>query len=200
MQELPDPVTKITWDNAVLLSRKTARDLDVANGDLVEVTLNGRTVTGPIWTQPGMADNTLGLALAMAARRPVAWAPAWVSTPIPFSPAVIWPPGHAQKDGRDLRDRHHAAPLVHGSRPIVREANWDEFKKHPKFAEEMHGVEAPIVQSLYPNPLDEAKKTALHQWGMSIDLTACVGCGTCVWPVRVRTTSRLSQRSGVARP
>jgi len=50
-------------DNAVLLSRKTARDLDVANGDLVEVTLNGRTVTGPIWTQPGMADNTLGLAL-----------------------------------------------------------------------------------------------------------------------------------------
>ena len=43
-----------------------------------------------------------------------------------------------------------------------------------------HGVEPPIVQSLYPNPFDEAKKTALHQWGMTVDLNSCVGCGTCV--------------------
>ena len=42
MQELPDPVTKMTWDNAVLVSRKTARDLGVQNGDLVEIALNGR--------------------------------------------------------------------------------------------------------------------------------------------------------------
>ncbi len=63
MQELPDPITKMTWDNAVLVSRKTARELGVANGDIVEITLNGRSVKGPIWTQPGMADYSLGLAL-----------------------------------------------------------------------------------------------------------------------------------------
>src|ERR1022692_3827206 len=63
MQELPDPITKLTWDNAVLVSRKTARELGVQNGDLVEISLNGRSVTGPIWTQPGMADYSLGLAL-----------------------------------------------------------------------------------------------------------------------------------------
>ena len=62
MQELPDPITKMTWDNAVLVSRKTARELGVANGDIVEITLNGRKVTGPIWVQPGMADYSLGLA------------------------------------------------------------------------------------------------------------------------------------------
>src|SRR6202789_645304 len=63
MQELPDPITKMTWDNAVLISRKTARELEVQNGDIVEISLNGSTVTGPIWTQPGMADYSLGLAL-----------------------------------------------------------------------------------------------------------------------------------------
>jgi anaerobic selenocysteine-containing dehydrogenase len=63
MQELPDPITKMTWDNAVLISRKTARALDVQNGDIVEISLNNKTVTGPIWTQPGMADFSLGLAL-----------------------------------------------------------------------------------------------------------------------------------------
>jgi molybdopterin-containing oxidoreductase family iron-sulfur binding subunit len=181
MQELPDPVTKITWDNAVLLSRKTARDLDVANGDLVEVTLNGRTVTGPIWTQPGMADNTLGLALGYGRT-----AAGRVGTGVGFNAYSVFT-GSYLATGATLKKtgatyviattQHHWS--MEG-RPIVREANWDEFKKHPKFAEEMHGVEAPIVQSLYPNPLDEAKKTALHQWGMSIDLTACVGCGTCV--------------------
>jgi hypothetical protein len=47
MQELPDPVTKITWDNAVLVSRKTARELGVANGDVVEISLNGKTSFRP---------------------------------------------------------------------------------------------------------------------------------------------------------
>src|SRR5208283_3210297 len=66
-------------------------------------------------------------------------------------------------------------------RPAVREANLKEFLDDPKFAaEKFHGTEPPIVQSLYPNPLDAAKKTALHQWGLVVDLTACVGCSTCV--------------------
>src|ERR1700733_877780 len=53
----------MTWDNAVLISRRTASELGVQNGDMVEISLNGRNVTGPIWVQPGMADYSLGLAL-----------------------------------------------------------------------------------------------------------------------------------------
>jgi MoCo/4Fe-4S cofactor protein with predicted Tat translocation signal len=181
MQELPEPVTKITWDNAVLVSRKTARDLGVENGDLVEVSLNGRSVVGPVWTQPGMADYSLGLALGYGRS-----AAGRVGTGVGFNAYAIFA-GNYIASGATLKKtggtyviattQHHWS--MEG-RPAVREANWTEYRKMPDFAEKMHGEEAPINKSLYPNPLDEAKKTALHQWGMSIDLTSCVGCGTCV--------------------
>jgi molybdopterin-containing oxidoreductase family iron-sulfur binding subunit len=189
MQELPDPITKMTWDNAVLVSRKTARELGVANGDMVEITLNGRKVTGPIWTQPGMADYSLGLALGYGRERA-----GRVGTGVGFNAYKIFS-GKYIETGATIRktgETHVIACTQHHwameGRPAVREANLAEFIKLPNFAEEMHGTEPPAIhvgkpaklESLYPNPLDEAKKTALHQWGMSIDLNACVGCGTCV--------------------
>ncbi|HWQ91591.1 MAG TPA: 4Fe-4S dicluster domain-containing protein, partial [Clostridia bacterium] len=65
-------------------------------------------------------------------------------------------------------------------RPIVREANFEQYKQHPDFAKRMNAEEAPVHQSLYPNPLDEVTGQAFHQWGMSIDLNMCVGCSACV--------------------
>jgi len=181
MQELPDPITKLTWDNAVLVSRKTARELGVQNGDVVEITLNGRSVKGPIWTQPGMADYSLGLALGYGRERA-----GRVGTGVGFNAYKIFT-GKYIETGATLRktgETYQLATTQHHwsmeGRPAVREANLAEFSKNPDFANEMHGTEPPIVAPLYPNPLDEAKKTALHQWGMALDLSACVGCGTCV--------------------
>ncbi|MGD0253289.1 MAG: TAT-variant-translocated molybdopterin oxidoreductase, partial [Verrucomicrobiota bacterium] len=181
LQELPDPVTKMTWDNAVLVSRKTARDLGVQNGDMVEVTLNGRSVRGPIWTQPGMADYSLGLALGYG-REGIAR----VGNGVGFNACKIFS-GKYIETGATVRKTGEthviACTQSHWSmegRPAVREANLDEFSRDPDFAREMHEKEPPVVAPLYPNPLDKAKKTALHQWGLTVDLTACVGCGTCV--------------------
>ena len=182
MQELPDPITKMTWDNAVLVSRRTAREFGVVNGDMVEITLNGRKVTGPIWTQPGMADYSLGLALGSGREKA-----GRVGTGVGFNAYKIFN-GRYIETGATIKKTGKTYTLActqdHWSmegRPAVREANLEEFLKEPKFAEEkFHGVEPPIAKSLYPNPLDEAKKTALHQWGMTVDLNACVGCGTCV--------------------
>ena len=182
MQELPDPITKMTWDNAVLVSRRTARELGVANGDIVEISLNGKSVKGPIWTQPGMADYSLGLALGYGRERA-----GRVGTGVGFNAYKIFS-GKYIETGATVKktgETHVLACTQHHwsmeGRPAVREANLEEFIKEPTFAQEkFHGVEPPIVQSLYPNPLDEAKKTALHQWGMTVDLNACVGCGTCV--------------------
>ncbi len=192
MQELPDPITKMTWDNAVLISRKTASELVVQNGDLVEISLNGRTVTGPIWVQPGMADYSLGLALGYGREKA-----GRVGTGVGFNAYKIFN-GKYIETGATIKktgETHILACTQHHwsmeGRPAVREFNYSDVEKdlkeagddqkHEGIAEEkFRGVEPPVVQSLYPNPLDEAKKTALHQWGMTIDLNACVGCGTCV--------------------
>lgn len=186
MQELPDPVTKMTWDNAVLISRKTARDLGVANGDVVEISLNGKSVKGPIWTQPGMADYSLGLALGYGREKA-----GRVGTGVGFNAYKIFS-GKYIETGATIRKTGETYVIActqdHWSmegRPAVREFNLDEAieaeHKHENIAEEkFHGKEPVIVRSLYPNPLDEAKKTALHQWGMTVDLNSCVGCGTCI--------------------
>ena len=181
MQELPDPITKLTWDNAVLVSRRTAHELGVQNGDLVEITLNGRSVVGPIWTQPGMADYSLGLALGYGREKA-----GRVGMGVGFNAYKIFS-GKYIETGATIRKTGQTYTLAttqsHWSmegRPAVREANLEEFQKNPDFAQEMHDKEPPVVKSLYPNPFDEAKKTALQQWGLTVDLSACVGCGTCV--------------------
>jgi MoCo/4Fe-4S cofactor protein with predicted Tat translocation signal len=200
MQELPDPVTKITWDNAVLLSRKTARELGVQNGDLVEITLNGRKVTGPIWTQPGMADYSLGLALGYGRERA-----GRVGNGVGFNAYQIFS-GKYIETGATLRKTGETHSIVctqdHWSmegRPAVREANLEEFSKNPVFAKEMQEKEPPVVAPLYPNPLDEAKKTALQQWGLVVDLTSCVGCSTCVVACQSENNIPIVGRDQVAR-
>ncbi len=181
LQELPEPVTKMTWDNAVLVSRKTARDLGVQNGDVVEITLNGRSVRGPIWTQPGMADYSLGLALGYGREKA-----GRVGGGVGFNAFKIFAGKYIETGAKVRRtgETHViACTQNHWSmegRPAVREANLAEFSKDPNFAKEMHEKEPPVVAPLYPNPLDEAKKAALNQWGLTVDLTACVGCGTCI--------------------
>ena len=181
MQELPDPVTKMVWDNAVLVSRKTARELGVLNGDLVEITLNGRSVSGPIWVQPGMADYSLGLALGYGRERA-----GRIGSGVGFNAYKIFA-GKYIETGATIRKTGQTQVMActqnHWSmegRPAVREANLDDFKTNPEFAPEMHEKEPPVVAPLYPNPLDQAAKKALQQWGLTVDLTACVGCATCV--------------------
>lgn len=181
MQELPDPITKITWDNAVLISHKTGQELDLKNGDMVEITLGENKIQGPIWRQPGMADYSLGLALGYGREKA-----GRVGSGVGFNAYKIFN-GKYVEAGATLSKTGQtyviATTQSHWSmegRPAVREANLDEYSKNEGFASGMHDKEPPVVAPLYPNPFDEAKKTAYQQWGMVVDLGSCVGCSTCV--------------------
>jgi MoCo/4Fe-4S cofactor protein with predicted Tat translocation signal len=190
LQELPDPITKIVWDNVVLVSRKTARELGVQNNDVVEVTVGGNKVKGAVWTQPGMADYSLGIALGYGRQKV---GRVGVGTGFDAYPLFTTRTNYIAT-GATLKKTGETYPISctqsHWSmegRSIVREANLEQFKSHPDFADAMNAPVPPRPAGakewpmpIYPNPLDAAKKTAHHQWGMSIDLSSCVGCGTCV--------------------
>ncbi len=183
LQEMPDPVTKMVWDNAVLISRKTAADLSVKNSDVVELKLGDRTIRGPIWVQPGFADNSVGLALGYGRERV-----GRVGKGAGFN---VYPLRTLENQNIAVGARLHpigqsyllTCTQKHWSlegRPIVREANLEQYRQHPTFAKGMGEEKLPLVDSLYPNPFEQLKKKGLHQWAMSIDLNKCVGCSACM--------------------
>jgi molybdopterin-containing oxidoreductase family iron-sulfur binding subunit len=183
LQEMPDPITKVVWDNVVLISRKTAAELGVKNSDVVEITLGGRTTRGPIWVQPGLADYSLGLALGYGreATGRVGRGTGFNVYPLRTTDAQNF------AVGATLRAVGMTYPISctqsHWSlegRPIIREANLEQYREHPSFAKHMEPEEAPVVAPLYPNPFDQLKQKGIHQWGMSVDLNKCVGCSACM--------------------
>jgi molybdopterin-containing oxidoreductase family iron-sulfur binding subunit len=185
--EMPDPVTKMTWDNAVLVSRKTAEELGLSNAAMVDVTMGGKTVRSAIWVQPGQADYTLGLPLGFG-RRNGGRIANFNNQPVGFN---FYPLRSAANQSIAVGAKVSAAggkytfacTQDHWSlegRPIVREINASQM---PKAAEVVKSMDFPAPpggnESLYANPLNW-KRDATHQWGMAIDLSTCVGCNACV--------------------
>ncbi|MDA7915826.1 TAT-variant-translocated molybdopterin oxidoreductase [Verrucomicrobia bacterium] len=204
LQETPDPISKLTWDNAMLVSPQTAKGLGLTNLDqsddgsynnpkrgmffpqILTVMVNGKTVTGPAWVIPGMADETIGFPLgygrkvtgrvgensgfnAFAARN---------SDSLGFATGA-----KVSTNGEQLQlaaTQEHGVMEGRSSRPHVREFTLDQFTRDKNIVNDLNLEHPPIFDSLYPNPLDEKKKTATHQWGMVIDLNTCTGCNVCV--------------------
>src|SRR2546423_1010617 len=63
LQELPDPIKKTVWDGLILVSRLTEQEDGLKEKEIVEISINGRTIQGPAWIQPGLADYSVALAL-----------------------------------------------------------------------------------------------------------------------------------------
>jgi MoCo/4Fe-4S cofactor protein with predicted Tat translocation signal len=192
LQELPEPITKVAWDNLVLLSPKTFEKLGLVNetkgggttqASLVKVELGGRDIVGPAWMQPGMPDNTVGLSLGYgrSASGRVGQGAGYNAYRLRTSEGAHRATGASVKAVGKLHPvstvQHHWA--MEG-RPVVREANLAQYVEHPDFARGMSLEPPPTSEPLYPNPFDKAKSKGVHQWGMSIDLNSCVGCSVCV--------------------
>ncbi|MGH9341778.1 MAG: TAT-variant-translocated molybdopterin oxidoreductase [Acidobacteriota bacterium] len=177
LQELPDPVTKLTWDNAALVSPTTAEALEVKSGDIISLTCRGRKIEAPVWIHPGQADGSISLALGYG-RSSAGVVGSGVGfdayqlrhSEVPYFDGSL----QVEKTGNHYDFSQTQEHWSVEGRPLVREASLDEYRSRPGFASEpdaeLHG------ESLW----DEREYTEGYQWGMAIDLGGCVGCNACV--------------------
>ena len=220
LQELPKPLTKLTWDNAVMVSPATAERLnremktvkpegpglgpgtggpwyspgptEAVKHEVVELSFQGRKVLGPLLVVPGQADDcvvvTLGYGRQRAGRIGTGQGfnaysirtaqNAWFGSGLEIARThqgydlattqhhfVIGPPS-SPKEGESVSAFH---------RDLVRVATLEEYRQNPDFAKDPPEMTTQ-AQSLYP-PYDYSKG---YQWGMSIDLNACIGCNACM--------------------
>jgi len=190
MLELPDPVTKVTWDNVISVSRKTASALKLNNNDVIRVEVGGHSVEGPVYVQPGQADDSLGLTLGWGRTNPgrVGTGTGYNAFSIRTSSGrSVLVGATVTKTGKVNKVSCTQEHWSMEGRPIIREANLEQFREKPDFVNALKLHEPPPPEgakewpkSLYPNPLDAVKPSAHHQWGMSVDLNMCVGCSACV--------------------
>jgi MoCo/4Fe-4S cofactor protein with predicted Tat translocation signal len=184
LQELPKPMNKLTWDNAVQIGPKMAERLQIKVEDVVELELNGKKVTGPVWIQAGHPDNSVTVTLGYGRRRAgrvgtaqgfdayalrTSAAP-WIATGL-----QIRKTGETYKlastQGYQTMDTPDG-----GHRPLVRETTLEDYRQRPNFAAEEGEEPAPGLTLYKPYPYKEED----YAWGMAIDLNSCVGCNNCM--------------------
>jgi molybdopterin-containing oxidoreductase family iron-sulfur binding subunit len=176
LQELPKPLTKLTWDNAALVSPKTAQRLGLSNEDVVQLSTGGLRVEAPVWILPGQPDECVTLNLGYGRTRA-----GRVGTGAGFNAYALrtsnghWSASNVEitRTGRRYRlasTQHHH--LMEG-RHLVRHGTVDEYNDDPHFVH--HGHHSNPDATLYPGFPYEG-----YAWGMSIDLNACNGCNACV--------------------
>jgi len=205
LQELPKPVTNLSWDNAALVSGATLTKLGVEEDDILEITVGGRKVKAPVVVAPGHPDNSvtvyLGYGRSFAGR--VGSGAGFNAYLIRTSDAPFHTTGSVKKvdgkwgvaitkshyqdhrpamfsvDGKDHANTNESLEAVEalGPRGIIRYATLDEYKQHPGFANEGEGHEKTDEgNSMFPN----WTYTEGNAWGMSIDMNSCVGCNACI--------------------
>ncbi|HWX93937.1 MAG TPA: TAT-variant-translocated molybdopterin oxidoreductase [Terriglobales bacterium] len=182
LQELPKPMTKLTWDNAVLVGPMLAEREGLKTEDMVTLELGGRKITAPVWIQAGHPDDSVTVHLGYGRTRAGRAGTGAGFNVYPLrTTSALWfaTGGKLTKTGETYKlastQGYQTMDTPDGAaRPLLREASLDEYRKEPKFAQE---EQPPKELTLYPG-YDYAKQD--YAWGMAIDMNSCVGCNNCM--------------------
>jgi molybdopterin-containing oxidoreductase family iron-sulfur binding subunit len=202
LQELPKTVTKLTWDNAAIMSPSTAKELGVTHEDMIEITVGDVKAKVGVFLQPGVAKNsitlyfgygrTVGGAIATAKQNGgeydakegggVNVFPIRMTTGM--NSVIVSKESIKKVDGRTQlisTQGHNPLPTdrITDERDILRETTLAQFVRDP---EELEPSYAFPKEEIAPNNLyvEEVFEWNGEQWGMTIDLNTCTGCNACV--------------------
>lgn len=199
LHELPDPVSKVTWDNYAAINPKFAESLGLGENSLVEVTAaNGQSVVLPVLMQPGQANGTISIALGYG-RTKVGKAGNDVGKNVfpfaTFAGGTVRYNTTAQlskaRGNYELAQTqtHHT---IEG-RNIIRETTFAKYQEDPghnagRFIDDHKTYD---LWNKYEQPG--------HRWVMAIDLNACTGCGSCIVACNVENNIPVVGRDEVRR-
>ncbi len=199
LQELPKPISKLVWDNALFLSPRTAERLKVSYYETVTIAAGGRELKDvAVWILPGMADGTGYLTLGYGRKSAGkgtdrgfnAYALRASNALWTLPGAEIRPQGGRYEIactqnhhllGQEVNEDEEATEQA-AKRHVIRTGTLEEFRANPKLIQEHredpkeYEQETGKPMSMHP-PYDYSHG---HQWGMSIDLNLCTGCSSCV--------------------
>jgi len=195
LQELPKPVTKLTWDNAALVSPKSAQTLELAHNvawrggehgkvysNVIDIALSESKVTAAAWTVPGQADGVVVLPLGYGRKKA-----GYTGTNKGFNAYAVrtsdalWtasaPASVIKKTGEDYPLACTQYHFNMEGRQILATGTLEEYRKSPNFANE-HAELPPKELSLYKGEAEFPYHR--DKWAMAIDLNKCNGCNACV--------------------
>lgn len=178
LQELPDPVTKLTWENAAHLSPATARRLGLRDGDVAELSRAGRSVAAPVLVVPGHADDSVTLPLGYGQRVHGAVGKGGfdayalrTSDGLAFASGLEVRPTGRRTD-LAVTQGHFSMEVAGHERAIALALDAAEL---PQAAAELDAHRGPLPSLLAPVDYSQQE----YRWGMAIDLSRCIGCGAC---------------------
>lgn len=196
LQELPKPQSKMTWDNVVSISPANASKMNVTLGDMLRVTVDGRSVVGPAWILPGHAEDSVTVHFGYGRE-----ASGRVGNKIGYNAYAIQPAktpwvaeGSIAKTGEHFRLANTQETQTMAGREPVRAAELAELRRHPDFPT-MYEKPLPAGETLYPPQWTYQG----YKWGMAIDLNVCTGCSACIIACQAENNIAVVGKDQVAR-
>jgi MoCo/4Fe-4S cofactor protein with predicted Tat translocation signal len=197
LQELPKPQSKMTWDNVVTISPKAATDMHVEKGDVLRVTVNGKSIEGPAWILPGHAEDSVTITFGYGREGSgrVGNKIGYNAYSIQTAAAPYVGGGSVVKTGKKYRIANIQETQTMAGRDPVRAVDLSEFRQHPDFPTVEEKPLPPDLTLYYPNQFPYTG----YKWGMAIDLNVCIGCHSCIIACQAENNIAVVGKDQVAR-
>lgn len=178
LQEIPDPISKVTWDNFASISPAFADANDLATGDYIII---NDKLHLPVLVQPGQHKDTISVALGYGRVESGVVAKGVGSDAYPLMPVqagirkyFLENISFKKAGGKHTFARTQTHHSMEG-RPIIRETTLEKYIENPGSGNELHEKYEKLHASLY-----DKRHFPGHHWGMAIDLNSCTGCSACL--------------------